>query len=127
MRKGWNFSEDFTLTDREISVSVWTWRQPPCHDLANAAIVALAICPVGEGFLRDRPTPQLLIEWRAGRPREFLQTYRPRRVANRCDRGGAASAGPMIRAEARAKSLPTRLRIRLRGQEATTPRVGRVC
>jgi hypothetical protein len=59
------------------------------------------------GLLVRPPIPRSPIGWRADRPREFLQTYRPRRAANHCDRGGAASAAPRIRGEGRAQSLPT--------------------
>jgi hypothetical protein len=61
----------------------------------------------GAAFRCDRSIPQSPIGWRAGRPREFLQTYRPRRAANRCDRGGAVSAARRIWGEGGAQSLPT--------------------
>jgi hypothetical protein len=61
----------------------------------------------GAAFRCDRSIPQSPIGWRAGRPREFLQTYRPRLAANRCDRGGAVSAARRIWGEGGAQSLPT--------------------
>src|SRR5262245_10242274 len=74
--------------------------------LANAAIAAYLVLR-RRGLLVRPPIPRSPIGWRAGRPREFLQIYRPRRAANRCDRGGAASVAPRIRGEGGAQSLPT--------------------
>ena len=60
----------------------------PRQLFSNAAIAAYLVLR-RRVFWCDPPILRSPIGWRTGRPREFP---RPRRAANRCDDGGAASA-----------------------------------